>query len=180
MVVPIDDTSCWRYNFDAQVQANPRGHGGPPLFDASPYDTAFTRRTGGITPRTHLPANDYLIDREVQRTVTFTGVSDFVSQDLMVTESMGPIYDRSTEQLGQLDKAVIRMRRMLIGAAKALAADGTAPPALAGDGDFTALRAADQTLEEGEDWRYLGTDDDPAVREALEFLERRGRPVAGD
>ena len=36
MVVPIDDTSCWRYNFDAQLQANPQGYGGAPLFDASP------------------------------------------------------------------------------------------------------------------------------------------------
>ena len=181
MVVPIDDTSCWRYNFDAQLQANPQGYGGAPLFDASPYDTAFTRRTGGITPRTHVAANDYLIDREIQRNVTFTGVSDFVSQDMMVTESMGPIYDRSSEQLGQLDKAVIRMRRLLIGAAKALATDGTEPPALAGEGrDFTAIRAADKTLEEGEDWRYLGTDDDPAVQEALEHLAGDRQPVAGD
>jgi hypothetical protein len=100
---------------------------------------------------------------------------------MMVTESMGPVYDRSTEQLGQLDKAVIRMRRILIGAAKALAADGTAPPALAGDGhDFTRIRAADKTLEEGEDWRYLGTDDDPTVQEALDFLDRRSQPIAGD
>lgn len=158
-----------------------RGMENPNLFDASPYDTSFTRRTGGITPRTHVAANDYLIDRDVQRNVTFTGVSDFVSQDMMVSESMGPIVDRSDEQLGQLDKAVIRMRRLLIGSAKALAADGTEPPALAGDGrDFTAIRAADKTLEPGEDWRYLGTDDDPAVQEALDHLAGERQPVAGD
>jgi hypothetical protein len=71
------------------------------------------------------------------------------------------------------------MRRILLGAARALEADGTPPPALAGPGhDFTTIRAADKILEEGEDWRYLGTDDDPAVREALDSL--RHLPVAGD
>jgi phthalate 4,5-dioxygenase len=181
MVVPIDDHSCWRYNFDAQLQANPQGHGGAPLHDFSPFETPFTRRVGGITPREYVAENDYRIDRDVQRTETFSGVADFVSQDLMVTESMGPIYDRSTEQLGQLDKAVIRMRRILLGSAKDLQNDGTPPPALAAPGhDFTAIRAADKVLEDGEDWRHLGTDDDPGVQEALDYLARRGAPVAGD
>ena len=180
MVVPIDDHSCWRYNFDAQVDANPQGHGGEPLHSFSPFETPFTRRVGGITPREYTAENGYKLDRDVQRTETFSGVADFVSQDLMVTESMGKIYDRSTEQLGQLDKAVIRMRRILLGAAKALETDGTPPPALAGPGnDFTRIRAADKTLADGEDWRYLGTDDDPAVREALDSIGRQ-LPVAGD
>ena len=90
----------------------------------------------------------------------------------MATESMGPIYDRSQEHLGTSDRAVIRMRRILISAAKALAETGTAPPALAEDGhDFTTFRSAEKILEPGEDWRILGTDDDPLVQE--ELLARR-------
>ena len=40
--------------------------------------------------------NDYLIDREAQRQrVTFTGILGGVAQDQGITESMGPILDRS-------------------------------------------------------------------------------------
>jgi len=185
MVVPIDDHNCWRYNFDATVPSNPQGYGGAPLFSMSPFEMPLTRQAGGVTPRNYLAEADYNIDREVQRTSTFSGVADFVSQDLMVTESMGPIYDRSQERLGTIDKAIIKMRSMLISSAKRLAADGTRPPALAGpDTDFRALRGVDKILEDGEDWRYLGTDADPTVQEAEAALrqaeDRRPQPAAGD
>src|SRR5919197_734300 len=165
MVVPIDDVSCWRYSFTAQPPSNPRGYGGEPLFASVPFTLNFAP---GVTPRTHTADNDYLIDRDVQRDATFSGISDFVSQDLMVTESMGPIYDRTKEHLASIDKAIIRMRQLLITSAKALAADDTTPPALAGPGyDFRTIRSAEKILEPGEDWRILGTDDDPVVKEAL-------------
>jgi phthalate 4,5-dioxygenase oxygenase subunit len=144
-------------------------------FASQPFTVNFSP---GVTPRTHTADNDYLIDRDVQRDGTFSGISDFVSQDLMVTESMGPIYDRTQEHLGTIDKAIIRMRQLLIRSAKALAADGTAPPALAGQGhDFRTIRSAEKILEPGEDWRVLGTDDDPVVREARSGgVRRRGCP----
>jgi len=106
------------------------------------------------------------MDREAQRNGIFSGVSDFVSQDLMVTESMGPIYDRTQEQLGSTDKAISRMRHILISAAKGLA-EGKEPPAVSGDLDYRSIRGAEKILEPGEDWRILGTDDDPVVQEAL-------------
>jgi hypothetical protein len=76
---------------------------------------------------------------------------------------MGPIYDRTQEQLGSTDKAISRMRHILISAAKGLA-EGKAPPALTGN--FTIIRGAEKILEPGEDWRALGTEDDPVVRES--------------
>ena len=39
--------------------------------------------------------NDYLIDREVQRTKTYSGIDGISQQDQMVTESMGAITDRT-------------------------------------------------------------------------------------
>jgi phthalate 4,5-dioxygenase oxygenase subunit len=33
--------------------------------------------------------------------------------------------------------------------------------------DYTSIRGAEKILEPGEDWRLLGTDDDPVVQEAL-------------
>ena len=38
--------------------------------------------------------NDYLIDREAQRTSSYTGIAGIHQQDQAVTESMGPIFDR--------------------------------------------------------------------------------------
>jgi hypothetical protein len=49
----------------------------------------------------------------------------------MSTETAGPVCDRTREHLGSTDVAVIRMHRLLLRAAKALADRGEAPPALA-------------------------------------------------
>jgi hypothetical protein len=163
MLVPIDDETCWRYVFATQVESNPHNFGGAPLFQVVPY--ARLNIADGILARDYTLENDFQQDRDVQRTATFSGVADFVSQDLMVTESMGPIIDRTVEHLGTTDKAVIRMRRLLLDAARGLA-QGQEPPAVAGGFDYRSIRGVDKILEPGEDWRTLGTKDDPAVQEA--------------
>ena len=114
----------------AQGQAeSPRARRREPLLRRAVLDADL-----GLHRRHHPaplhPENDYLMDRDAQRTGIFSGVSDFVSQDLMVIESMGPIYDRTQEQLGSTDRAISRMRHVLISAAKGLA-DGKEPPAVA-------------------------------------------------
>ncbi len=165
MFIPIDDENCWRYFSAPKTWRNPRGLGGANLFSIAPFSTPLNTAGNGIIPRRYTMDNDFLIDRDVQRKTIFSGVSDFVSQDLMVTESMGPIYDRTQEQLGSTDKAISRMRHILISAAKGLAAGKEAPAV--GDGlDFRSIRGAEKILEQGEDWRVLGTDDDPTVQES--------------
>ncbi|MBO0694403.1 MAG: hypothetical protein J2P58_15970, partial [Acidimicrobiaceae bacterium] len=158
-VVPIDDHSCYRYHFSTGATPNPKGYGGPPMTN-TPYERNFRP---GVNPRNFVAANDYELSREDQKKVTFSGIRDFISQDMAVTESMGRIYDRSKEHLGTTDLAVIKMRQLLLSAAKGLA-EGKEPPGLAGD--FVRIRAAEKILDAEEDWRVLGTDDDPAVQEA--------------
>jgi hypothetical protein len=177
MFVPIDDENCWRYIMMPKYRQNPRNLGGANLFavPGAPFTVPTQRGAGGIVPREYTADNDYQISREAQRNGIFSGVSDFVSQDLMVTESMGPIYDRTQEQLGSTDKAISRMRHILISAAKGLAA-GREPPAVGGDLDFRSIRGAEKILEPDEDWRLLGTDDDPVVQEAI-GSESYGDPV---
>jgi nitrite reductase/ring-hydroxylating ferredoxin subunit len=72
--------------------------------------------------------NDYLIDRAAQRTESYTGIAGIHQQDQAVTESMGPIYDRTQEHLGSSDAMVIRTRRRVINAARALRDNATTPP----------------------------------------------------
>jgi hypothetical protein len=74
-------------------------------------------------------ANDYGIDREVQRTQSYTGIDGIHLQDQAITESMGPIVDRSQEHLGTSDAMIIRTRRRLMRAARDLQA-GITPPAV--------------------------------------------------
>ena len=58
--------------------------------------------------------NDYAIDRDIQRTTTFTGIRGIGEQDMAVQESMGTIVERPREHLGSSDAAVIAMRRRII------------------------------------------------------------------
>jgi phthalate 4,5-dioxygenase len=169
MFVPIDDENCWRFFVGPRDrgQLNPRGLGGANLFSFAPFSTPITGRRDGIVPRLYTMDNDFQLSHEARREGNFSGVSDFVSQDFMVTESMGPIYDRTQEHLGSTDKAISRMRHILLSAAKGLA-DGKEPPAVGGEGlDFASIRGAEKILEPGEDWRLLGTAADPVVQEAL-------------
>ncbi len=74
-------------------------------------------------------SNDYLIDREAQRSNTsYTGIAAVRVQDVAVTDSMGPILDRTVEHLGTTDALIIRARRRLMAAARALAEQGNTPP----------------------------------------------------
>ncbi len=73
-------------------------------------------------------SNDYLIDRKAQKTVSFTGIGSIHLQDQAVTESMGPVYDRTREHLGTSDAMVIRTRKRLLDAARALRDRGQIPP----------------------------------------------------
>ena len=76
-------------------------------------------------------ANDYLIDREAQRTKSFTGIENIHIQDQAVTESMGDITDHSFETLAASDRMIAVTRRRLLNAAMALAEHGTPPPGAA-------------------------------------------------
>src|SRR5580704_8498593 len=148
LFIPMDDERTARYSFATKVPENIHGYGGANLFAAAPFSTPISQgRRAGVIEREYTAGNDYQIDREVQRTATFSGVADFVSQDFMVTESMGPIYDRTQEQLGSTDKAITRMRHLLISAAKGLAT-GKEPPAVGAGLDFRSIFGAEKILEE--------------------------------
>jgi hypothetical protein len=72
--------------------------------------------------------NDYRIDREIQRTESFTGIEGLEVQDVCITESMGPITDHESEHLVPSDIMVARTRLRLRRAAIALRDEGTIPP----------------------------------------------------
>ena len=94
--------------------------------------------------------NDYEIDRELQRTGSFTGIDGIQLQDQAIQESMGGIVDRENEYLAVSDIMITRVRRQLMEAAtafrdsKALPHSATHPEAYWGlrGGQYVAPREA--------------------------------------
>lgn len=99
--VPIDDTTM----FGLTVVWSPDG-AVPPLGIVD-VDAKFRARQNRD--------NDYLVDRELQKTSSFTGIRGVRVQDMAVQEDQrGPISDRSREHLGSSDAGVIAVRRLLL------------------------------------------------------------------
>jgi hypothetical protein len=97
--------------------------------------------------------NDYLIDREMQLTQNFTGISVVRSQDTAMTESMGGIVDRTQEHLGTTDVAVIAARRRLIQLARDL--QGGIEPTEALQPEIYNVRAIDKVSPEDDFFRFM-------------------------
>jgi nitrite reductase/ring-hydroxylating ferredoxin subunit len=81
---------------------------------------SWTGAYAEVDPKTFEPiasrANDYLLDREKQRTENFTGMRGIREQDIAVQEDQfgGPVTDRTKEHLGTSDAGVITLRRRLL------------------------------------------------------------------
>jgi hypothetical protein len=97
-------------------------------------------------------SNDYLLDRDAQeRDAEYSGISGIHLQDQAITESMGPIYDRTQEHLGSSDAMVIRVRHRMIAAARALAEGGAVPPGVDRP-DVYRQRSGGVILDADADW----------------------------
>src|SRR5215208_2572121 len=97
------------------------------------------------------PSNDHLIDRNLQKTKTYTGIVGVGTQDVAVQEGMEPIADRTEEHLIWTDKAVMAMRRMLLEATRAVGR-GEDPPGL-DPASHSGIRPYDTVIKAGLDWR---------------------------
>src|SRR5207237_4467021 len=121
--VPVDDVTTARWSFSCNLD-QPIGN----------RDLMAMRGGSGVhvalVPGTHVPqrtrANNYLIDRDEQRTLSFTGIAGIGEQDFAVQEGMGTIVDRRRERLGVSDGGIMQMRRRLLKAADDLQ-DGVEP-----------------------------------------------------
>lgn len=97
------------------------------------------------------PDNDFLIDREMQRTRNFTGMTANRIEDGAMTISMGAIADRTGEHLGSGDLMIARTRQRLLNAAIALREHGTLPPTVE-QPEVCRVRGANAILPDGADW----------------------------
>jgi phenylpropionate dioxygenase-like ring-hydroxylating dioxygenase large terminal subunit len=141
--VPIDDESCVTWCFTHH-----------PTRPLTARELDAMREGGGIhvrlLPGSFRPVvnkdNDYLIDRLAQRAgKTYCGVAGIAMQDSAIQESMGPVQDRSKENLVSTDNGVIMARSRLRKAALAVER-GAVPDAI--DPRTHAVRSASIVLPE--------------------------------
>ncbi len=96
--------------------------------------------------------NDYFVDREAQKNwESYSGIPGIRQQDMAVTETMGPIYDRSHEHLGTSDSMIIRTRRRWLAVARAFAEQGVLPPNVDNPKAYR-LRSGETILPRSADW----------------------------
>jgi hypothetical protein len=123
----------------------------PPTTEAwSQYRSAYNK------------GNDYKLDYDAQRKVRFSGLPGIWPQDSACQESMGSIYDRSSEHLGTSDTGIIRARRSLMMAASALQEKGSVPASVE-QPQVYRIRSASVVLPRVDSW----------VEASQEFREAR-------
>lgn len=133
--VPIDDenTTTFAYSFrvdrplsKAELELISGGAHFPPKTKRASIQFAEGHPVDTFVPEAGI-GNDYLIDRQMQRTVNFSGIWGVNAQDRSMQEGMRPapsgrrgIVDRSKEHLMGSDIAIVTARRKLLAMAKDL------------------------------------------------------------
>ena len=81
-------------------------------------------------------------------------MKNFVYEDFIIEESMGPIVDRTKEYLGSSDAVITRARRMFFNALKDHA-EGKLPFGIDGGLDYRKIRALAIRYPGGTDWTSM-------------------------
>jgi len=149
--VPIDDENCWAWSYDYH-----------PSRALTKEERNAMKAGKGVhceyVPGTYRPLankdNDYLMDRQAQREGReYSGIKGIAIQDGSLQESMGPVIDRTKENLVGCDNGIIMARHRLMRAAKALAEQSVIPPGV--DPEHQRIRSVatllprDQAFQEG-------------------------------
>jgi phthalate 4,5-dioxygenase oxygenase subunit len=124
--VPIDDENCWTWSYDYHPTRPLSAEEREACLDGKGI---HTKNIPGTYRPEQNKGNDYMMDREAQkRGETYSGVFGFGMQDASLQESMGPIVDRTRENLVQTDYGIVMTRNRLRKAATELMEKGILPP----------------------------------------------------
>src|SRR5215469_15500914 len=146
--VPMDDENCMVWNFYHSYGEEPLGEREMSSTSGNAYGSHVDVKNGFRSLRNR--GNDWGIDRAMQKTETFTGIPGINQQDRAVQESMGPIADRSRENLGPADKAVVATRKLLLEAMETVERGGD-PPGVGAS--YYEARAAELVVPKADNWR---------------------------
>jgi hypothetical protein len=118
MRIPIDNESLMFYRLRWRYTPIPADH----IAEYEHGEWFFPPLIPGAWQTRDNVHNDYNIDRVAQRNFTYPGIKTFPLQDIaMIENQWGPIADREQEHLTSMDYVIIKVRRRLLTAAKAMA-----------------------------------------------------------
>ena len=146
--VPMDDENTMTYNWIGRFAGEPFT-----TAEIQEHERSKGRGEGELLAEFRKFRNkdkDWLIDRKIQRTETYTGIAGNHNQGHAVQESMGAIVDRTQEHLCDTDIQIIMARRLLLSAVKAVQ-DGNDPPGI--HPSYYTVRATERIIDDGNDWR---------------------------
>jgi len=180
LTVPMDDTHTMSFGLTTgrldQPANQPSGGGGDRGLLPNTPDWYGRFRLSFFHETAQTGRYDFFVDREIQKTSrTVTGYSGMPSvpvQDAAITWSQGSIVDRSKEHLGTTDSMIIRVRRRLLQAAKALREQGVTPPGVDNPRIYRQRSGWALVPKEADWWEYLRPQ-----REAFQQVELK-QPVA--
>jgi phthalate 4,5-dioxygenase len=161
--IPMDDTHTLVISINGANMVRMRsglrsGATIPGLGPVVPSDDQYRPNTTDWFGRWRLvneAANDYLIDREAQRHGgVFSGIFGLSVQDAAIAGTMGPIMDRTFENLAPSDVMIARMRHRLLRLIDALANDkATKLPGVDDPGAYRGHRAGNFIAPAGKPFR---------------------------
>ncbi len=153
--IPIDDHNCWAWSFDYHPTRALTKDERQAMIDGWGVHNKYV--PGTFRPLQNKD-NDYMMDREAQkRGELYSGVWGIAMQDASVQESMGPIVDRTKENLVSTDNGIIMARHRLRKACVALRDKGAAPPGR--DVAHQQVRSAARVLPPDEPFKEAMKDD---------------------
>ena len=145
--VPEDDEHHWKYMLTFRRNA--------PL-DLNKLRREYEAEVGPDYKLRRNEANRYLQDRESMKSAWFSGMGSlFPVHDVWVTNSQGPIQDRTGESLGYTDKAIVAARLVLLKTIRDLQ-QGKKPPNLMKASKAhrpSAPLVLSQVISKSVDWR---------------------------
>ena len=163
--IPIDDENCWAWSFDYHPVRALTAKERQAMKDG--FGVHVKYMPGTFRPLANKD-NDYLMDREAQRRgETYSGVTGIGMQDASIQESMGPIVDRTKENLVSTDNGIIMARNRLRKAITELKDKGVRPPGV--DPAHQKVRSAAVILPPDQAYKDACKDDltvRPGVRQS--------------
>ena len=143
---PVDDVThrAWFVHF------NPRQELGMTIMSASPDVWNFPPLPPGE------PRDNWGQNRDLMKRGHKTGFPQHLgTEDFAMFLSQGPVYDRSDEQLCSADGAVIRVRQLLLKAAREFMAGKAPTQAHHPELDYRKIQSVGGVIAAGTDWRAL-------------------------
>ncbi len=154
-IIPIDDESSahWYY-YMSPFGPVPDWYRENALDRSDPDHDDFAKDRGNVDNAWHQ-------DRTAMKNGHWSGLmKNFVYEDFIIEESMGPITDRTKEYLGTSDVVIVRFRRMLLDALERHSR-GELPFGIGEGLDFSRIRALAIRYPGNFDWKGIDTFNPP-------------------